>query len=143
MNSKQMRKYMHDNYWKDDQKLLLETWYDVKDMKKRKSYFEQEINYKDYTFIHIQTWDMLRYTESIAHTPYCMKGEFCCYQITVPKFGQLTDDDIAKAIAHVLRQVKCYFVFNFYLDGNHIAHFSRNNYEMDTWMLRSLNENSN
>ena len=143
MNNKQMEKYICDNYWKDNQKVLLETWYDAKDMKKKNSYFEQELNYKDYTLINIQTWDMLKYTDSIAHTPYCIHGKFCIYQVTVPKFGQLTEKDIAKAVSYVLRQLECLPIFNIYLDGEPLPHVFMNDYEYDICMLRNLHENSN
>ena len=81
--------------------------------------------YKDYSFCDIQTWDEID-EEIIAHTPYCQRTTYWDgYMITVPKFGELTDEDISKAIGYVLRciereSISFFTLYNTYLDGVHI-----------------------
>lgn len=136
-----LKQSMSKNYWKDDQWLLFETWYDGKQMKKEKEYFSQEIFYKDYSLCTIKTWDILKYNESISYSPYCIKNHWGGYTITVPKFGQLTDYDIEKAIRYILRKMDLFGFFNMKLDGKRFKYYTRPIYQTDLETLRWLHEN--
>ena len=135
-----LKKYINKNYLKDNQKLLLETWYDVKFMKKRKQYFSQEIVYKNYSLCKIQTWDILKYNENISYTPYCIKNEWGSYTVTVPKFGQLTEKDIEKAVRYVLKKFNLWSIFNIKLDGKNFKYSFYPEYKIDIENLRWIHE---
>jgi len=139
MNNKEMKKYINNYYWANNQLLKLTSNFEAIEG----SYWEQIIFLKDNILCYIQTWDMLKYTEDIAHTPYCIKTEDG-WQITVPKFGDLTKEDIIKAIYYIVYQGKYGLIFNIELDKepiyyNNLVH----NYGFDISTLRSLNENRN
>jgi len=141
MNIKKFAKYIEKNYYNDDQKLLLEGWVDEKAQRESHCYFSQEVYYKDFGLCDIQTWDCVN-EERIAHTPYCERMTFWDgYIITVPKFGELTDEDIAKAIGYVLKCIEeesnsFFSIYNVYFDKVHIDWNRTKNYTLDSEMLR-------
>ena len=142
MNNKKLLKYLRKNYYPAGQKLKLKGWVDAEAQLKEKVYFHQEVYYKDYYICDIQTWDCVPFDE-IAHTPYCMKCEWGGWCINVPKFGQLTDEDIAKAIGYTIRRLSelddDFFGFwNIYFEDKHIQTLYRNDWEWETETLRQM-----
>ena len=87
MNNTQLVKYMEKKYWKENQRLNLETRIE----KEEGSYYSQEIICGDYSLCEIQTFDCL-YPSEVGITPYCMKCDWTGFNITVQRFGELTDE---------------------------------------------------
>jgi len=140
MNDKKLKEYLEKKYFEDDQNLKLEFWYDEKHMKKHNEYFSQEVYCGDYVLFFIQTYEILKYTKTIAHTPYCIKNELGYYNITVPKFGQLTDKDIEKAVAYVFKQLKLYLICNVSIKNKLINRYLKHSYQGNLNLLRLENE---
>ena len=138
MKIKQWQKLLEKNYWKDDQKLLFKTYLDTKEMKRRKQYYSQEIGIGDNYLCEIDTFDSYKYSTSLGAIPYCQRSEWGNWLITVPKFGQLTDDDIYKAIGYVLRQINSFWLWNIYLNKKHIPILKFHNYEKNSETLREF-----
>ena len=122
---KTFRKILDTHYFKNDQKLCLEGIYDEQYAKADHAFYDQEICLKNYGHIcfYIQTWSSLENPQDIGHTPYCINHlEYGGYIITVPKFGELTQEDITKAIRYWLHEALegCLLIFNVYYNGVHI-----------------------
>jgi len=136
MKTNKFKKYLEKKYWKENQRLKLETRIE----KEEGSYTYQEINCDDYSFCEIQTFDCL-YPSEIGTVPYCYKSSWGEYIITVPKFGELTDQDIEKAIAYCLSLLNMFGVWNIELDGELINGRIFNDYTLDSNDLRQWKEN--
>ena len=138
MNNKQLKKYLEKHYWKNKQWLNLTAWIDEKYCKKRNNYFCQEVCCDDITFLEIRTWDYFSGDPNrIAYTPYCEKAEWTGYLITVPKYGELTDEDISKAIHYVFRhELKLWLLFNIKFEKRRMNHPPIQYYKYDTETIR-------
>ena len=148
MNNKKLKKYLNKIYWKNKQHLKLKGWVDVEAQKLNEVYTSQEVYINNVTFIDIQTWSVFGYNyDLISYTPYCEKAtEWTGYVITVPKFGQLTDEDIDKAITYTLHRINedaCddiwLMVWNIEFDGRRIEKKINNRYTLDSVEIREWN----
>lgn len=140
MKIKQWKKLIDKYYRKDKQKLLLETYVDTKEQKKHNVYYSQTIFYKDDCLCEIATFECYKHSSSLGSIPYCKRSEWGDWLITVPKFGQLTDKDIYKAIGHVLKQINKWWLWNIYLDNKHVSILKTHNYQRDSETLREFIE---
>lgn len=140
MKIKEWKKLLEKYYWKDKQKLLLETGIDTKAQKKNNQYYSQEICYNGHYLCEIDTLDCYKHSTSLGAIPYCQRSDWGNWLITVPKFGQLTDKDIYKAIGYVLKQISSWHLWNIYLNGKHIPILIFHNYEKDSETLKEFKE---
>jgi len=127
-NHNEFRSILRDSYMAHDrqQRLYLGGLYDEMWAKDGKQFYEQEIVLMEgehlgpFCFT-IQTWSNLDNPQDTAHTPYCINSLEYGYYITVPKFGELTQDDITKAIHYWLhKELQVFLIFNVYYNGVHI-----------------------
>jgi len=135
MTNKQLVKYINKKYWKDGQRLNCETCYE----KEEGHNYSQEIKIGDYYLCEITTFDCLDVSE-LGSVPYCMSMPWGEFNITVQRFGELTDKDIHKAIGYCLKQLRTFWLFNVYLDGEHIDANCRHEYSWGTDALRNWND---
>jgi len=144
VNNNRLVKYMDKKYWKETQRLNLKTCIE----KEEGSYYSQEISIGDYYLCEIITFDCLDASD-IGNVPYCMKASWGEFNITVQRFGELTDEDIHKAIGFCLKQLDHFGFWNVTLDGELI---DARNWHLYTWstdairmwndMLKRKNERS-
>ena len=142
MTNKELKKHIEKLYWKNNQTLKCTAWCDEKYHKKDKSYFSQEIFVEDESYIIIQTWDcFIEDYNKISYTPYCKKTYWGGFLITVPKFGQLNDDDIANAIYYVLNETysDLCMIRNVTFEGRKMIR-PNYDYKLDQGMLQCLRE---
>ena len=119
LNSKpfiiRMRYMLENAYWGDNkQELHFYTYTDLKYLKKSKRfmYTFDDIFCNDYFCFTIQTLDCVE-PELWGSTPYILsKDSFVT--ITVHKFGNLTEDDIKKAIKKYLKYIDCFCINAFW-----------------------------
>ena len=135
MNNTQLRKYIEKKYWKENQRLNFKTCVE----KEEGSYYSQEITIGDYYFCEIITLDCVDVSE-LGSIPYCIKCDWGEFLITVQKFGELTDEDVHKAIGYCLKQLDSYWLFNVCLDGEIIDARCRHLYTWGNDALRQWNE---
>ncbi|MCK9542948.1 MAG: hypothetical protein M0R03_13055 [Novosphingobium sp.] len=119
MTNQDVSDYLKEKYYKDNQRLLLTLRY--VDSKKYPRY-DQEVECGNITLLRIQTFNCL-YNYEPGYIPYCIRNYWDGYTVTVQKFGQLTNEEIHKAIGYVLHQYSkdtLFIPWNVYLDGKHI-----------------------
>ena len=128
MTIDEIREFLEETYEKNLQNLSLEGWIDEKDGRELGNFTEQEIDINAdgkhyYPFIRIQTFSNLQHEDSdiVGSIPYCMKEE-STIKITVPKFGELSKEDIHKAIRYVIRELLSpALIFNVYYEGEQVC----------------------
>lgn len=123
LENRKLRNAIDKLYWKNDQVLYLHNRYDEKDCRKKGTYFYDAVyvqgkkdgEYYTYHLFDIQTYSNLIGKIQLGSTPYFMVGKFGYLEVTIPKFGQLTDEDIFKAIEYYFDNAEFHFpllIFN-------------------------------
>lgn len=105
MKTETLKKFLEDNYWKDNQQLNL-TWDNC-----------GSVYYNNTELFEIQT---LEYCEELGWIPYFLKVDGSWYSCTVQHFGKLTRIDVIKAISYFLNLIDSFLIFNVNLDGKQI-----------------------
>ena len=136
MKTNKFKKYLEKKYWKENQRLKFKT----RANKEKGNYYSQDIECGDYSFCEIQTFDCL-YQSAVGTTPYCYIASWGGYIITVPKFGELTDEDVEKAIAYCLSLINMFGIWNIELDGKLINGMIFHDYALESDYLRQWKEN--
>jgi hypothetical protein len=135
MRIKELKEYLEEKYFKEGQKLQLTTSVE----KEEGRYFAQEIEVGDYDLCEIRTFDCLDCSQ-VGHVPYCIKSPWGEYEVTVQRFGELTDGDVEKAIAYVLGLLGSWSIWNIYLDGKMIDRKLSHDYTYDSDFLRQMSK---
>lgn len=124
---------------KDIAKRSNEDLDEIKRRAKKKGLYKEEY-YGKYLF-EIRTLDYFVGYDNLGNIPYfTYKDGWPIY--TVPKFGELTKEDIYKAIEHFIhKELKPFLIFNIYYEGKMV--YTRTNYDLEKKMdieeLRSYN----
>jgi hypothetical protein len=92
--------------------------------------------------VEIRTYSDL-YASELGHKPYLIfSPEYHQFEITIPKFGYLTKEDIANAIHYIVRE-NVWIVFNIKIDKENIQPFitrKQTIYTMGNDEIRNFNE---
>jgi hypothetical protein len=123
MTNKEIEKYIETHYRLCNQNLLLHSRSEIEFSQQQNNWNYQEVECGEITLLEVRTWNDLKHNiYQIAYTPYCEKNNYGQFIITVPKFEQLTYDDVYKAINYVLfNQLDLFLVFNIYFESVHIS----------------------
>lgn len=127
MNLETLKDNLMKAYEDNNQTLKLVSWINEEECRKYGGFTEQEFDVvlgeksqasfifiQNYSNISPEDWDIL------GSLPYC-KTEKDVIKVTVPKFGELSKEDIAKAIKYVIRNyLKSWLIFNVEIDGERL-----------------------
>ena len=127
MKTQVLKELLEEGYWKDDQHLNL-TWDNG-----------GSVYYKDKELFEIRTLESIKYEDCLGSVPYFIKRDNSWFDCTVQHFGELTKEDVIKAIGYFLNLLDCFLLFNVYLDNKQIAIF-RPDYQCDREHLRIRKE---
>jgi len=134
MHNWELKEFIREKYMKDKQNLNL-----IGHFVDEPPIYDQEVLFDDYNwFLEIRTYDMCYFGERGYQPYYIKKDGFHC--ITVPKFGELTKEDIAKAIFYVLNQIDAWLIFNVTYNEERVWHPKIKDYELDGAELISRRE---
>lgn len=106
-----------------DKGLWLKGMLDEVECKKYHEFDEQEITFSDNsTFMYIRTYSSILESDKdiLGSIPYCVSEDI--FVITLPKFGELSREDIEKAILYVINKVLDIWKegFEIYYDGEKV-----------------------
>lgn len=117
MRNSELREYLENIYWKNNQTLNFKGWYaEVDDQNPNYKFDDQEIFVDDgkesgRTFIRVQTLLTL-FPSELGYKPYCYKDEYDWFVVTIPEFRELTHEDIGYALHYIVKEVIGGFVWN-------------------------------